>query len=53
MSRKGNCHDNALIESFFNLLKRECLNRIRIENLSELVTAVTDTSISLITNGSQ
>lgn len=42
MSRKGNCHDNAPIESFFNLLKRECLNRIRIENLDELTTAVTD-----------
>ncbi|WP_164508384.1 DDE-type integrase/transposase/recombinase, partial [Companilactobacillus kedongensis] len=27
MSRKGNCHDNAPIESFFNLLKRECLYR--------------------------
>jgi putative transposase len=23
MSRRGNCHDNALAESFFNLLKRE------------------------------
>lgn len=27
MSRKGNCHDNAPIESFFSLLKREYLNR--------------------------
>ena len=26
MSRKGNCHDNAPIESFFHLLKTECLN---------------------------
>jgi putative transposase len=26
MSRKGNCHDNAPIESHFSLLKRECLN---------------------------
>ncbi len=42
MSRKGNCHDNAPIESFFKLLKRECLNRIWIENLGELVTAVAD-----------
>lgn len=23
MSRRGNCHDNAVAESFFNLLKRE------------------------------
>ena len=30
MSRRGNCHDNAVAESFFNLLKRE---RIRRKNL--------------------
>lgn len=30
MSRRGNCHDNALAESFFNLLKRE---RIRWRTL--------------------
>lgn len=36
MSRKGNCHDNAPIESFFNLLKRECLNRYQINTLSDL-----------------
>lgn len=23
MSRRGNCHDNAVAESFFNLIKRE------------------------------
>lgn len=23
MSRRGNCHDNATVESFFGLLKRE------------------------------
>jgi putative transposase len=23
MSRRGNCHDNTVAESFFNLLKRE------------------------------
>lgn len=27
MSRRGNCHDNALAESFFNLLKRERIRR--------------------------
>lgn len=27
MSRRGNCHDNALAESFFQLLKRERLRR--------------------------
>jgi len=27
MSQRGNCHDNAVIESFFNLLKRERIRR--------------------------
>lgn len=27
MSRRGNCHDNAVAESFFNLLKRERVKR--------------------------
>ncbi|WP_461215724.1 IS3 family transposase [Lacticaseibacillus sp. GG6-2] len=36
MSRKGNCHDNAPIESFFSLLKRECLNRYQINSLTDL-----------------
>ena len=27
MSRRGNCHDNAVAESFFQLLKRECIRR--------------------------
>jgi len=27
MSRRGNCHDNADAESFFNLLKREPIRR--------------------------
>ncbi len=27
MSRPGNCHDNAVAESFFQLLKRECIRR--------------------------
>ena len=28
MSRKGNCYDNAMMESFFGTLKRECVNGI-------------------------
>ena len=36
MSRKGNCHDNAPIESWFNLLKRECLYRHNLKNLTSL-----------------
>ena len=27
MSNRGNCHDNAVVESFFNLLKRERVRR--------------------------
>ena len=27
MSRRGNCHDNVVAESFFNLLKRERIRR--------------------------
>lgn len=27
LSRRGNCHDNAAAESFFNLLKRERIRR--------------------------
>ena len=27
MSRRGNCHDNAMAENFFNLLKRERIRR--------------------------
>jgi putative transposase len=29
MSGKGNCYDNAVVESFFGLLKRERVNRTR------------------------
>ncbi len=27
MSRRGNCHDNAVAESFFPLLKRERIKK--------------------------
>jgi transposase InsO family protein len=27
MSRKGDCYDNALMESFFGTLKEECVER--------------------------
>lgn len=36
ISRKGNCHDNAPIESFFNLMKQECLNRYPIDDIDTL-----------------
>jgi len=37
MSRKGNCHDNAPIESFFHLYKTECLGGFPLcKDLAEL-----------------
>lgn len=33
MSRKGNCHDNAVIESFFGILKSEFLYRKEFDNM--------------------
>ena len=35
MSRRGNCDDNAVAESFFNLLKRERIRRRLYENKDE------------------
>jgi transposase InsO family protein len=32
MSGTGNCDDNAVVESFFDLLKRERVNRVRYKN---------------------
>ena len=29
MSARGNCYDNAVVESFFGLMKRERINRVR------------------------
>lgn len=40
MSRKGNCHDNAVIESFFGTLKSECLYLERHKSIGELRTAI-------------
>ena len=40
MSRRGNCLDNACIESFFGVLKSECFYRhefVSIEELEETV----------------
>jgi transposase InsO family protein len=36
MSRKGNCYDNACMESFFNMLKRELINKNTYLNIQEL-----------------
>jgi len=35
MSRRGNCHDNAVAESFFNLLKRERIRRRTYKSRAE------------------
>jgi putative transposase len=35
MSRRGNCHDNAVAESFFNLLKRERIRRTTYQTRDE------------------
>jgi putative transposase len=35
MSATGNCYDNAVVESFFGLLKRERVNRVRYRDPEE------------------
>lgn len=35
MSRKGNCYDNACIESFHSVLKKECVYRTRFKTKQE------------------
>lgn len=40
MSRKGNCHDNAVMESFFGTLKSECFYLTEHKNISELRMAI-------------
>lgn len=42
MSAKGNCYDNAAMESFFGVIKREELNRWEMANLSEVRSRVFD-----------
>ena len=42
MSRKGNCYDNAFIESFFSTLKYELVYHHRFSNLAQARTALFD-----------
>ena len=35
MSARGNCYDNAVVESFFGVLKRERVNRVRYRDRDE------------------
>lgn len=42
MSRKGNCHDNAMIENFFGHLKEEAFTHEAFDSVESLHTALTD-----------
>ena len=42
MSRKGNCLDNAAMESFFGRLKTECFYGREFNSREEIVNAVRD-----------
>ncbi|MGF6979446.1 transposase InsO family protein [Paraburkholderia sp. JPY465] len=42
MSRKGNCYDNAAMESFFGTLKAEFFRLNKFDNLNELETGIKD-----------
>jgi transposase InsO family protein len=40
MSRKGNCYDNAVVESFFHSLKTEWVHHYRYRTRQEAKTSV-------------
>lgn len=40
MSRKGNCWDNAVAESFFKIIKSEMVNHVRFESILHAKTAL-------------
>ncbi|MET3047689.1 integrase core domain-containing protein, partial [Flavobacterium covae] len=40
MSRKGNCWDNAVAESFFKTIKNECLNRYSFSSILSLYRCI-------------
>jgi putative transposase len=42
MSRKGNCYDNAPIESFWGKLKQELVNHRRYETRKEAIESITE-----------
>jgi transposase InsO family protein len=42
MSRKGNCWDNAVAESFFKTIKYECLYRYRFTSSKSLYDCIAD-----------
>jgi putative transposase len=42
MSRKGNCWDNAVAESFFKTIKHEWLNRFKFNSSQQLFESIDD-----------
>ncbi len=42
MSRKGNCHDNATMESFFGVLKSELFYPTKFTSIDQLEAAIVD-----------
>ena len=42
MSRKGNCWDNAVAESFFKRIKYECLYRDKFNSYDQLYECIDD-----------
>jgi len=42
MSRKGNCWDNAVAESFFKTIKTESLYRFKFKNIEQVYLAIFD-----------
>jgi putative transposase len=40
MSRAGDCYDNAVAESFFASLKKECLSRVHLATRTEAHDAI-------------
>lgn len=42
MSRRGNCYDNAVMESFFSTLKSECFYCRKFKDIAELEQAIVE-----------
>lgn len=42
MSRKGNCWDNAVAESFFKTLKTECVNKFKYHDIEDAQRSIFD-----------
>ena len=42
MSRKGNCWDNAVAESFFKTIKVECINRFEFQSIEQAYSVIFD-----------